>query len=85
MWKELQKHQLAYTVLTIGFLLFIATFLAVWPSRELQRIAIVGLVIFYFLWGVFAHVKSTSFTRRVALEYGAVSVLGGMFLLILTL
>lgn len=85
MHRELRKHKLAYTLLFLGLALFCLAFLAAWPDRTLQRLAIAGVVGFYFGWGVTTHVKTTTFTKRVALEYGAVALLGGMILLFLTL
>jgi len=85
MRKEITKHTLAYALLFAGFSMFLALFLAAWPDHVLQRIVIVSLVLFYFVWGVVTHVKTTAFTKHVALEYGAVAILGGIFLLILTI
>lgn len=85
MKRELKKHQVAYIVLFLGLAAFLVIFLGVWPNRDVQRLAIIGVTVFYFLWGVLTHVKTTAFTKRVAFEYGAVSLLGGIFLLILTM
>ena len=84
MKQELIKHRIAYAFLFAGLCCFLATFLGAWPDKDWQRISIFGVVVFYFLWGVVTHVKTTTFTKRVALEYGAIAVLGGFFLLILT-
>jgi hypothetical protein len=84
MIKEVSKHKLAYLFLILGFGVFIAAFLGFWPNRNLQRISILGVTIFYFLWGITTHVKTDSFTKRVALEYGVVSTFGGFLLLMLT-
>lgn len=85
MKRELKKHKLAYLTLFSGFVIFLLFFLGVWPNRDLQRFAVICLMFFYFVWGVVTHVKTTTFTKRVAYEYAAVSILGGIFLLILTL
>lgn len=85
MKKEVTKHALAYAILFAGFSMFLALFLAAWPNHILQRIIIASLVLFYFAWGIVTHVKTTTFTKHVAMEYGAVAVLGGIFLLILTI
>lgn len=85
MKKELSKHTLAYAVLLAGLTMFVGIFLAAWPDKVLQRIVVAGLVLFYFVWGTAAHVKTTTFTKHVAMEYGAVAILGGIFLLILTI
>lgn len=85
MKKELSKHTLAYLILCAGFAMFLTLFLGAWPDHDLQRVIIAALVVFYFAWGVVTHVKTTTFTKRVALEYGVVAILGGIFLLILTI
>jgi predicted lysophospholipase L1 biosynthesis ABC-type transport system permease subunit len=85
MQKELRKHVMAYAVLLAGFSMFLALFLAAWPDHTLQRIIIASFVLFYFLWGLMTHVKTTTLTRKVAIEYAAVALLGGIFLLILTI
>ena len=85
MKKEIAKHIIAYLILFAGFSMFLALFLAAWPNHNLQRLIISALVLFYFVWGLVTHVKTTTFTKHVAVEYAAVSILGGIFLLILTI
>lgn len=82
---ELLHHKIAYLVLTLGLVIATLTFLAVWPDKTLQRIVIVALVVFYFLWGTITHLHTTTLTKRVVYEYAAISLLAGTLLLLITL
>jgi hypothetical protein len=60
-------------------------FIYTWPNHEYQRLVVVGLSSFYFLWGVVTHLKSQRITMRVIGEYAAMSLLSGGLLYFLTL
>lgn len=85
MKNELNKHRLAYLSLALGLAGFVVMFLGVWPSLFWQRITIIGLAVFYFIWGVLTHVKTDHITRRVVYEYLGYSVLAGVLLIFVTL
>ncbi|NCN45844.1 MAG: hypothetical protein COU63_03070 [Candidatus Pacebacteria bacterium CG10_big_fil_rev_8_21_14_0_10_36_11] len=82
---EILKHKLAYAFLLIALITFTFGFFAVWPNRQLQRILVIGLAIFYFTWGLVTHVKSRKLTKLVVLEYLTTSLLAGILLLLVTL
>jgi len=84
MIREFKKHPTAYGVLLAFLVLFVLSFMHVWPNKERQRVLSVVLVVFYFLWGVVTHTKTKRLNRAVVLEYLAVSVLAGSILLLLT-
>jgi len=85
MLTELHKYRNAYLALCLGLAIFLTAFLGFWPNRFAQRLVILVVMIFYFSWGVVTHLKTDSFTQHTLLEYGAVAVLGGTVLLVLTL
>jgi len=85
MRNEFQRHQLAYIILMIGIMIFIFSFLGAWPNRIIQRVIVLAMSIFYFLWGILTHFKSRTITKEVILEYGSVSLLAGILLILITL
>jgi len=85
MRNEFQRHKLAYLVLIIGIIIFILSFLGAWPNRLIQRVLILAMSVFYFLWGVLTHFKTKTITREVILEYASVSLLAIILLILITL
>lgn len=85
MKKELLRHRVAYVTLFAGLAVFLTLFVGLWPNREMQRASILGLMVFYSIWGVVTHLHAETISHRVALEYMTVSLLGGTVLLVLTL
>ena len=81
---ELMRHKLAYATLFVGLSVFLVIFLAVWPNRLAERITVIALVAFYMLWGIVTHVKAEHISRRIITEYVGVSLLAGLFLLLIT-
>jgi len=81
---ELKKHKIPYTILVVGLLTGLALFLGTWPNVVQQRLVILGIGVFYFIWGVVSHVKTSYVTKQVVLEYLGVSVLGMVMLVLLT-
>lgn len=81
---ELKKHKIPYTILVVGLLTGLALFLGTWPNVVQQRLVILGIGVFYFIWGVVTHVKTSYVTKQVVLEYLGVSVLGMVMLVLLT-
>lgn len=81
---NIKTHQLAYAVLFLGLGVFTLLFLHVWPDKKLQQLTVIGVAVFYFLWGVVTHVKTKRVTHRVVLEYAAVSILAAVLLLLVT-
>jgi hypothetical protein len=45
-------------------------------NRMYQILTIVGMSIFYILWGIFHHIREGTYYPRVALEYIIYSLLG---------
>lgn len=82
---EIKNHWFAYLILCLGLALMGTAYIYFWPNREYQRAVIIGLGIFYFLWGVVTHFKSQKITLRVISEYFAISLLAGGLLYFLTL
>ncbi len=82
---ELKRHPVAYGALFLGLGIFVYGFLGAWPDRFTQRILIMGLVTFYFIWGVATHVSAKHLTSRIVGEYLAVALLAGALLLAVTL
>lgn len=81
---ELKKHKYAYTILVMGLLTAVTFFLGVWPDRFKQRLVVLALGFFYFIWGISTHFKSTHLTREIVYEYLGASILGVIVLLLLT-
>lgn len=85
MWSDVNHHKLAYLLLLVELVIFVALFLAAWPNRVLQRGIILELVIFYVVWGVLTHRKLSHPLKQVSLEYLGVAGLAGTILFILTI
>jgi len=84
MVSDFKSHKIAYITLVISLFLFVLMFLQVWPNRTYQRLLIIGLCLFYFIWGVVVHVKDRHINKKIILEYSAVSLLAGLILTLLT-
>ena len=81
---ELLNHPIAYSVLVVGLLSFIASFFIVWPDRNLERMVIIAFSAFYFIWGVLTHRSKQQVIKSLISEYAFVSTLGAFILLMLT-
>jgi hypothetical protein len=81
---ELINHPIAYSILVVGLLTFVAAFFIVWPDRNLERAVIISYAVFYFLWGVFTHKSKQQVIGSLTAEYAFVSILGALILLMLT-
>lgn len=84
MRNELLVHKKAYILLLLGLVALTIAFLAVWPDRNMQRVVIGVLGLFYFLWGCMTHLHTAALTRRVLYEYASVAILATALLLLLT-
>jgi hypothetical protein len=82
---ELSAHKIAYIILVLGLSIFLVAFLGLWPNRAAQRLAVLSVMAFYTVWGVVSHIHAETITKRVALEYATVALLGGTLLLVITL
>ena len=85
MLTEFTKHSLAYLVLALALIIFVIVFLAVWPNHLIQRVVILALAIFYFLWGFLLHLKNKEINQKIMSEYAAVSLLAALLLFLITL
>lgn len=85
MLKEFLSHRLAYLTLIIGLIFFSIMFFFVWPDREVAKYLILILSVFYILWGILVHTKSSKPTLRIVLEYISIAMLAAASLYILIL
>lgn len=83
MIQEIKKHTVAYTILGLALVSFVLAYLSVWPDRIQQRVIVVCMGVFYFLWGVVVHKRMAHIHPRIVVEYLAVSVLAVLLLLLL--
>ena len=74
----------AYLILIFALAIFAVTFLAVWPVHSLQRGIVALMIAFYFLWGIFSHIKQDHIDKKIIFEYLAMSLLAGLLLLLVT-
>lgn len=84
MKQELLKHKWAYSFLALGLIILMGSFMAVWPDRNLQRMIVAAMALFYFVWGVITHVKAEHISRRVVMEYAGIACLASFLLLLIT-
>mgnify|MGYP003980114049 FL=1 len=84
MIREFKNHKTAYSVLTFVLFVFILLFLQMWPDRVKQRIVILSMSLFYFVWGVVVHRKINHISKKIIWEYLAVAFLAGSILFLLT-
>lgn len=85
MKREFLAHRLSYFVLICGLVIFSVSFMAVWPSKNLQRAITLLISVFYFLWGIFSHVKRNKIDKKIVLEYFMVSLIAGLLLFLITI
>ena len=83
MIQEFNNHKRAYIVLSSVLIGFVVLFLHLWPDRTQQKIALVALGVFYFLWGVVVHAQIGKINSKIVLEYLAVSILAVCLVLLL--
>ncbi len=81
---ELSTHRWAYLILILGLVLITLLFLGAWPNRLYQRFVILGLVVFYSLWGTLTHLHADHLTKKIAYEYMSMSLLAGALLFLVT-
>lgn len=84
MFTEMKRHIPAYSILFIGLFVFLLLFFLFWPDHSKQRTVIIGLGIFYFVWGISSHVKARHISPHVFFEYLSVSLLATFLLLMVT-
>lgn len=82
---EILRHKIAYLILSLGVTVFVFSFLGVWPNRWQQRLLVLGMAGFYFLWGLLTHLKTQTITKSVAWEYGMVAMMAAILLFLITL
>lgn len=83
--REFTAHKWAYLFLMFVMVMAVLMFMAVWPSRNAQRLIGVGVALFYVTWGIFTHWRARHITKHVIYEYIAVAVLGAVLLFMVTL
>ncbi len=83
MIQEIKKHKLAYFVLAVALVVFVVTFMHLWPDRAQQKIVVITMSTFYFFWGILVHKISRHINAKVIFEYLAVSILSASLLLLL--
>ncbi len=79
-----RAHQIAYAVLTLILVGGVSSFILLWPNVILVRMSVVCLALSYVAWGCVTHVKTNRFTWKVAEEYAAIALLGGVLLMLIT-
>lgn len=77
-------HQIAYAVLALLLAGGAASFMLLWPNVPLVRATVVVFALSYVVWGCVTHVKTNRFTWKVAEEYAAIALLGGVLLMLIT-
>jgi len=82
---KFNNHKFAYFILTLGIGAFVFYFFTVWPNRTAQQLSSIIFVVFYFLWGIITHFRARQLNKRVFAEYFAISILVGLFLLLVTI
>jgi hypothetical protein len=84
MHTEILKHKWSYLILIVGLVILMLGFMAVWPDRFLQRLLVLAIALYYFVWGVITHVKTERISKKVVYEYLGVAMLAGFLLLLIT-
>lgn len=85
MKQELKAHWKAYLSLALALGIFAVVFFLYHYEKHVQQAAIVGIVLYYSLWGIITHTKATHITFKLAFEYISVAILGGTILFLLTI
>lgn len=81
---EISGHKLAYLILLLILMAFLAFFFFFGHEPTLLLFAILGLGASYFFWGVLTHLSVDLLNKRVVFEYGLISLLAVVALLLLT-
>lgn len=70
-----------YLTLLLGLFAGLAIFFLAAPLTLVKVGSVVGLCLFYFLWGVVHHLLEEDLHFKIVLEYLLVALLGGLLLL----
>lgn len=76
MIQDIQKHKLAYSLLSLFAMLFLALAYLYRNSPPLLLVITAGFGFLYFFWGVLHHLSERNLNLKLVLEYGLVTVLG---------
>ena len=83
MFKEIYRNRIYYLILLSGLCLGLVAFFGFFGLPKLRQEAVIGLCLFYFLWGVCHHWLEKDIHIKIVLEYLLVSSIALLVLLTL--
>jgi hypothetical protein len=81
MLTKLLRNRLYYLTLFGGLVLGLITFFGVFGIPQLRQESIIGLCVFYFVWGISHHLIEKDLHRKIILEYFLVASVACLILL----
>lgn len=81
--KELRRELRDYILLIGGLAAGTFLFLIVWPDRYWLKVIAVCLGLFYLGWGLYSHWNDGHLSKKIFMEYMAVSLVGVLMLWLL--
>ncbi len=81
MIKEVWVNKIDYLVLVIGLLTGLTFFFGYLGVPQIEKGAIIGFSVFYFLWGIVHHWHLDELHIKIVLEYLLISLFGAVILL----
>lgn len=81
MLKEIVRNRIYYLILLSGLILGLVAFFGFFGLPKLRQEAVIGLCLFYFLWGMAHHLFEKDLHIKIVLEYLLVSSIACIILL----
>lgn len=79
--KKNYQNKVSYLILFTGLILGLVAFFGLFSLPQLRQESIIGLCMFYFLWGICHHWWEKNLRWQIALEYFLVASIAGFLLL----
>jgi len=81
MLNKLLRNRIYYLTLFGGLVLGLITFFGVFGMPQMRQESVIGLCVFYFVWGVAHHVMEKDLHFKIVLEYFFVALVASALLL----
>lgn len=81
MLNKILRNRIYYLTLFGGLVLGLITFFGIFGMPQMRQESVIGLCIFYFIWGVTHHIVEKDLHIKIILEYLFVALVASALLL----
>lgn len=81
MLKTLYHNRIYYLILFSGLILGLVAFFGFFGLPKLRQEAVIGLCLFYFLWGISHHLFEKNLHIKIVIEYLLIAAIACIILL----